>query len=147
MARAHVIETLGLTRRFGDVTAVDALDLTVERGEVVGLLGHNGAGKTTTVRLLNGVLAASSGGARVLGLDPWRDGVALRRRTGVATETPAVDERLDDVLRRVGRCEDVHVADRLAPPPERARDLTVLDRLEFLEEGEHVVREGSPFAE
>ncbi len=94
MARAHVIETLGLTRRFGDVTAVDALDLTVERGEVVGLLGHNGAGKTTTVRLLNGVLAPSAGSARVLGFDPMHDGVALRRRCGVSTETPSVDERL-----------------------------------------------------
>ncbi|TVR92894.1 MAG: ABC transporter ATP-binding protein [Trueperaceae bacterium] len=94
MARAHVIETRGLTRRFGDVTAVDALDLTVERGEVVGLLGHNGAGKTTTVRLLNGVLAPSAGSARVLGFDPMHDGVALRRRCGVSTETPSVDERL-----------------------------------------------------
>jgi ABC-2 type transport system ATP-binding protein len=88
------IETTALTRRFGATTAVDALELRVSRGEVVGLLGHNGAGKTTTVRLLNGVLSPSAGGARVLGLDPWRDGVALRRRTGVGTETPAVDDRL-----------------------------------------------------
>lgn len=94
MAAERVIETAGLTRRFGTVTAVDTLDLAVERGEVVGLLGHNGAGKTTTVRLLNGVLNPSAGSARVLGLDPTRDGVALRRRTGVSTETPSVDERL-----------------------------------------------------
>ncbi len=94
MARAVVIETHGLTRRFGEVAAVDALDMSVARGEVVGLLGHNGAGKTTTVRLLNGVLAPSAGRARVLGLDPSRDGVALRRRCGVSTETPSVDERL-----------------------------------------------------
>ncbi len=89
-----VIETHALGRRFGETVAVADLELRVERGEIVGMLGHNGAGKTTTVRLLNGVLGASSGGARVLGLDPWRDGVALRRRTGVATETPAVDDRL-----------------------------------------------------
>ena len=94
MKPERVIETRGLTRRFGAVTAVDALDLTVERGEVVGLLGHNGAGKTTTVRLLNGVLAPSAGRAVVLGLDPATDGVALRRRCGVSTETPSVDERL-----------------------------------------------------
>ena len=94
MARAVVIETEGLTRRFGEVAAVDALDMSVARGEIVGLLGHNGAGKTTTVRLLNGVLAPSAGSARVLGLDPIRDGVALRRRCGVSTETPSVDERL-----------------------------------------------------
>ena len=94
MAGVNVIETEGLTRRFGEVAAVDALDMSVARGEVVGLLGHNGAGKTTTVRLLNGVLAPSAGRARVLGLDPSRDGVALRRRCGVSTETPSVDERL-----------------------------------------------------
>jgi len=57
-------------------------------------LGHNGAGKTTTVRLLNGVLAPSGGTARVLDLDPLADGPTLRRRTGVLTETPSLDERL-----------------------------------------------------
>jgi ABC-2 type transport system ATP-binding protein len=94
MVPAVVIETHGLGRAFGATVAVDALDLRVDRGEIVGMLGHNGAGKTTTVRLLNGVLAATTGAARVLGLDPWREGVRLRRRTGVATETPAVDDRL-----------------------------------------------------
>ena len=89
-----VIITQCLTRRFGDITAVDGLDLIVHTGEVLGFLGHNGAGKTTTVRLLNGVLAPSSGEARVLGLDPAVDGPELRSRTGVLTETPAVDERL-----------------------------------------------------
>jgi ABC-2 type transport system ATP-binding protein len=74
--------------------AVDHFDLEVQRGEVVGLLGHNGAGKTTTVRLLNGVLTPDEGRARVLGLDPGKDGVALRARVGVLMETPALDERL-----------------------------------------------------
>ena len=89
-----VITTQVLTRRFGDIIAVDGLDLTVYAGEVLGFLGHNGAGKTTTVRLLNGVLSPSSGKARVLGFDPTKDGPELRARTGVLTETPAVDERL-----------------------------------------------------
>lgn len=89
-----VITTKGLTRRFGDVLAVDALSLEVQAGEVFGFLGHNGAGKTTTVRLLNGVLAPSAGEARVLGLDPAQDGPALRLRTGVLTETPSLEERL-----------------------------------------------------
>jgi len=89
-----VIKTKNLTRRFDEITAVDGLDLAVERGEVLGFLGHNGAGKTTTVRLLNGVLAPTSGSARVLGLNPAVDGAELRARTGVLTETPAVDERL-----------------------------------------------------
>jgi ABC-2 type transport system ATP-binding protein len=91
---ATVITTVGLTRRFGDKVAVDGLDLEVASGEIFGVLGHNGAGKTTTVRLLNGVLEPSAGRARVLGLDPTREGAQLRGRTGVLTETPALDERL-----------------------------------------------------
>jgi ABC-2 type transport system ATP-binding protein len=86
--------TDGLTRHFGTVVAVDHLTLEVQAGEVFGFLGHNGAGKTTTVRLLNGVLAPTSGTARVLGLAPTEQGPALRRRTGVLTETPSLDERL-----------------------------------------------------
>jgi ABC-2 type transport system ATP-binding protein len=61
---------------------------------VLGLLGPNGAGKTTTVRLLNGVLTPDSGHSRVLGLDPVTEGEALRRRTGVMTESSALDDRL-----------------------------------------------------
>ncbi len=89
-----LVETHALRRDFGSNRAVDALDLRVARGEVVGLLGHNGAGKTTTVRLLAGVLAPTAGSARVFGYDPAVDGVEVRRRVGVSTETPAVDDRL-----------------------------------------------------
>ncbi len=94
MTADPVIVVNGLTRRFGDVVAVDHLNLEVYAGEVFGFLGHNGAGKTTTIRLLNGVLAADAGTARVLGLDPLDDGPSLRRRTGILTETPSLDERL-----------------------------------------------------
>ncbi len=83
-----------LTRDFETVRAVDGLSLEVPAGIIFGFLGHNGAGKTTTVRLLNGVLAPDDGTARVLDLDPVRDGPALRRRTGVLTETHSLDERL-----------------------------------------------------
>jgi ABC-2 type transport system ATP-binding protein len=89
-----VIVTDGLVRRFGEVVAVAGLSLEIQAGEIFGFLGHNGAGKTTTVRLLNGVLPPDSGSARVLGLDPVVDGPSLRRRTGVLTETPSLDERL-----------------------------------------------------
>jgi ABC-2 type transport system ATP-binding protein len=89
-----IITTDGLTRRFGEVVAVDNLTLEVHPGEVFGLLGHNGAGKTTTVRLLNGVLAPDSGKARVLGFEPVGDGPELRQQTGILTETPSLDERL-----------------------------------------------------
>jgi ABC-2 type transport system ATP-binding protein len=89
-----VFVTDGLTRHFGAVVAVDHLTLEVQAGEVFGFLGHNGAGKTTTVRMLNGVLAPTLGTAWVLGLAPMEQGPALRRRTGVLTETPSLDERL-----------------------------------------------------
>jgi ABC-2 type transport system ATP-binding protein len=90
----HVITIDQLTRHFGATVAVNNLSLEVHAGEVFGFLGHNGAGKTTTVRMLNGVLAPSSGTAQVLGLAPMEQGPALRRRTGVLTETPSLDERL-----------------------------------------------------
>ncbi len=89
-----VIITEELTRSFGAHIAVNNLTLRIEAGEVFGFLGHNGAGKTTTVRLLNGVLAPTSGSVRVFGLDPTTDGHRIRARTGVLTETPALDSRL-----------------------------------------------------
>lgn len=93
-AATPVIMTEGLTRRFGETVAVDGLTVTIDAGEVFGFLGHNGAGKTTTVRLLNGVIAPSGGRARVLGLDPVTQGHRIRARTGVLTETPALDNRM-----------------------------------------------------
>jgi ABC-2 type transport system ATP-binding protein len=90
----HVITINELTRCFNGTKAVDQLSLEVQAGEIFGFLGHNGAGKTTTVRLLNGVIEATSGKMSVLGLDPQVDGPALRARTGVLTETPSLDERL-----------------------------------------------------
>jgi ABC-2 type transport system ATP-binding protein len=85
----------GVTRRFGDVTALDDVGFRVEYGQVVGLLGHNGAGKTTTIRLLNGLLAPHAGEVRTMGLDPVTDGAEVRRHTGVLTETPSLDDRMD----------------------------------------------------
>ena len=89
-----VIEVNDLQRTFGEQKAVDGITFRVEPGEVFGLLGPNGAGKTTTVRLLNGILPPSGGSARVFGLDPVTSGAAIRQRTGVLTETPALYERL-----------------------------------------------------
>lgn len=88
------IRARALTCRFGETLAVDGVDLEVRRGEVFGFLGQNGAGKTTTVRLLNGVLEPAAGEVEVLGLDPVRDGVEVRRRSGVLTESSSVDGRL-----------------------------------------------------
>lgn len=70
----------GLVKTFGRTRALDGLDLTVRSGEVLGFLGPNGAGKTTTLRCLLGLLRADTGTATVLGMDPWKDAVALHRR-------------------------------------------------------------------
>jgi len=77
------IEVSGLVKRYGSVTAVDGLDLTVARGETLALLGPNGAGKTTTVECLEGYRRPDGGTVRVLGLDPVADARALAPRIGV----------------------------------------------------------------
>jgi ABC-2 type transport system ATP-binding protein len=74
------IEVSGLVKRFGRTSALDGLDLTVAEGEVHGFLGPNGSGKSTTIRILLGMLRANGGTARVVGMDPWTDAVALHRR-------------------------------------------------------------------
>ena len=76
----NAIRTDGLTKRFGRVTALDELNLTVDRGEVMGYLGPNGAGKTTTIRLLLGLLRPTSGRCEVFGLDAHRQAVEAHRR-------------------------------------------------------------------
>lgn len=77
-----VIEAVGLAKRYGKVAAVDGIDLTIEKGEVFGLLGPNGSGKTTTILLLLGLTEPSGGTVRVLGLDPLRQPLAVKRRVG-----------------------------------------------------------------
>ncbi|GAA1845155.1 ABC transporter ATP-binding protein [Agromyces salentinus] len=79
-ASTPAIEVAGLVKRFGAVTALDGLDLRVERGQVMGFLGPNGSGKSTTIRILLGIARADAGTARLLGGDPWREAVELHRR-------------------------------------------------------------------
>jgi len=88
------IETRGLAKRFGRVTALKGLDLEVHSGEVFGFLGPNGAGKTTTIRLLLDQLRPTSGNARVLGLDSRADSATIRRRTGYLPAELTLDPRL-----------------------------------------------------
>src|SRR5258705_3950888 len=99
------IATRRLTRSFGDVKAVDALDLAVHRGEIYGLLGPNGAGKTTTVRMLCTLLAPSDGRATVAGYDVVDQPNQLRLRIGVALQDVALDPRQTgiELLRLQGR--------------------------------------------
>ena len=81
-----VIEVEHLVKRFGLFTSVDDLSLSVRQGEVFGLLGSNGAGKTTAIRVLCGLLAPTSGSARVLGIDVAKDPEALKHRIGYMTQ-------------------------------------------------------------
>ncbi|MCA9644267.1 MAG: ABC transporter ATP-binding protein [Polyangiaceae bacterium] len=88
-----MIRARGLGRRFGDRVAVEDLDLRVERGEVLALLGPNGAGKTTTVRLLSALIAPSAGSAHVNGHSVVDEAEAVRRSTGILTETPGLYDK------------------------------------------------------
>jgi len=102
-----VIETTGLTRVFGNVRAVDGLDLRVESGKFFGFLGPNGAGKSTTIKMLTGLLAPSTGRMRVLGEDLADDNRAreVRRRIGVVPENLALFDNLTarEYLTFIGR--------------------------------------------
>src|SRR5688500_1285657 len=88
------VETFELVRRFGDFTAVDRIDLRVERGQFFGFLGPNGAGKSTTIKMLTGLLAPTAGGARVLGRDVAAEALEVKRRIGVVPEDLNLFERL-----------------------------------------------------
>src|ERR1700682_1402909 len=89
-----LIHARGLTKRFANLIAVDAIDFDVERGEAFGFLGPNGAGKTSTMRMIGCVSAASSGTLRVLGMDPVEDGPRIRARLGVVPQSDTLDLEL-----------------------------------------------------
>jgi len=90
-----VIESYNLTRKFGQLTAVEELNLEVAEGEILGFLGPNGAGKTTTIRMLAGIIAATSGYAVVAGHRTDRDVDRLHRDIGLLTEAPGLYDRLN----------------------------------------------------
>jgi len=116
-----VISLRDVTKRYGETTAVDGLDLTVEEGEAYGFLGPNGAGKSTTINVLLGFAKATDGSAEVFGHDAWSDATAVRERTGIlpegydlygrltarehielANDLQGADDDPDAVLERVG---------------------------------------------
>ncbi len=88
------VEIEGLTKTFGDVTAVDNLSLKVRDGEIYGLLGPNGAGKTTTLKVLMGLLDPDSGTARAMGVDSLSNPVEVKSRVGYVPEEPVLYESL-----------------------------------------------------
>lgn len=93
-APTPAIETQELSRRFGELVAVDRVDLTVEAGQFFGFLGPNGAGKSTTIKMLTGLLQPTSGRMRILGVDLEADPIEVKRQIGVVPEGLALYERL-----------------------------------------------------
>jgi lipooligosaccharide transport system ATP-binding protein len=89
-----LIHARGLTKRFGALTAVDAIDFDVRKGEAFGFLGPNGAGKSSTMRMIGCVSPITGGTLRVLGLDPASDGPAIRGRLGVVPQLDTLDLEL-----------------------------------------------------
>ncbi len=117
----NVIDVRGLTKRFGDRTVVDGIDLQVREREIVGFLGPNGSGKTTTIRMLCGLLKPDAAEGSCLGFDVKREAVAIKRQTGYMTqrfslyEDLTVEENLDFVARLYGlRPRAARVAQTLA---------------------------------
>ena len=104
-----MIEARGLTKRYGDLIAVDDVSFSVARGEVVGFLGPNGAGKTTTMRLLTGYLPATDGTAVIAGSDIFRDPIKARRAIGYLPESPPLypEMTVRSFLEYVARIKDV----------------------------------------
>src|SRR5689334_16301503 len=130
------ITTSGLTKSFGDVRALDGVDLEVSQGTILGLLGPNGAGKTTAVRVLTTLLKPDSGSARVAGLDVVRQAAELRQRIGLAGQYAAVDELLtgEENLTMVGRLYGMPRADA------RRRANELLGQFDLLDAAERIAK-------
>jgi ABC-2 type transport system ATP-binding protein len=124
---SFAIESTGLRKAFGDLVAVDGIDLRVPRGSFYGFLGPNGAGKSTTIKCLTGLLRPTAGSFRILDLDPLADPVGVKRRIGVVPEDLALFDRLsgEETLQFIGR---VYCVD---PASVRARSDELLDLMDL----------------
>jgi ABC-2 type transport system ATP-binding protein len=130
------IETEGLRKSYGDVRALDGIDLRAAPGTVLGLLGPNGAGKTTAVRILTTLLPPDGGSARVVGLDVVREAAELRSRIGLAGQYAAVDENLTGA-------ENLEMVGHLYHLPKgepRARAAELLERFDLSDAADRLVR-------
>jgi ABC-2 type transport system ATP-binding protein len=133
---AYAILATGLVKRFGDVLALDGIDLAVPQGTVLGLLGPNGAGKTTAVRVLTTIIRPDAGEARVLGHDVVAEPEAVRASIGLAGQYAAVDENL------TGR-ENLRLVGRLTHLPKktiRVRADELLERFNLIDAGDRPVK-------
>jgi ABC-2 type transport system ATP-binding protein len=133
------IITTGLTRRFGDFTAVDDVNLTVASGQFFGFLGPNGAGKSTTIKMLTGLLAPTSGSIQLLGLDAATNPIEVKRQIGVVPEGLALFGRLTaaEYLHFVGRMYG------LDAPTTAARTEELLDFMSLAHETKKLITDFS----
>ncbi|WP_036725286.1 daunorubicin resistance protein DrrA family ABC transporter ATP-binding protein [Patulibacter minatonensis] len=131
MSTDAVIEARGLRRSFGDVHALQGVDLVAPAGSVLGVLGPNGAGKTTAVRILTTLLPPDGGSATVAGLDVVKDAQELRSKIGLAGQYAAVDEYLTgkENLEMVGRLY------HLSPAESRSRAKELLEEFDLVDAG------------
>ncbi len=120
-----MIATRDLTKRFGQLTAVDGVSFSVEKGEIVGFIGPNGAGKTTTMRVLAGYLPATAGRCEVAGFDVFDSPMEVRRRVGYLPEIPPLYPELS-----IGRYLEFVAAIREVPARQVTRRIgEVMDRI------------------
>ena len=104
-----MIEVRALTKKYGDRLAIDHLNFSIQKGEVVGFLGPNGAGKSTTMKIITGYMAPSEGEVKVAGFDVFEDPIEVKKRIGYLPETPPVygDMVVQDYLAYVARLKRV----------------------------------------
>lgn len=131
-----MIEVTNLTKRFGNLTAVDNLSLHVESGELFGFLGPNGAGKTTTVNILTGLLRPTSGSVKVCGFDVQKDSMKAKAITGLLPENPHLYEML------TGYQFIRFVADLYEVEPKRAARRTeeLLELFDLKDSGDELIK-------
>jgi ABC-2 type transport system ATP-binding protein len=128
-----VIETRGLTKRYGRVVAVDGIDLAVEAGEVFGVLGPNGSGKTTTILMLLGLTEPTGGSVTVLGYDPFRQPLEVKRRVGYLPDSVGFYDNLSArenlaYTARLGGLVGAEAAERIEAALDRVHLTDVADR-------------------
>ncbi|HUK77555.1 MAG TPA: ABC transporter ATP-binding protein [Thermoleophilia bacterium] len=130
-----MIRVAGLTKRYGDLVAVDDISLDVERGEIFGILGPNGAGKTTTLEMVEGLRQPDGGEVMVDGLAVWPDPRQVKRRIGVQLQATALFDyqRLHEIIYVFGSCYGIY--------RERADCLALLERVGLTDKAEAFVDE------